>query len=92
MLKPASSAAERMAVSLPMRMGVRKVPALSYSTFGSGKGPAVDKMRNAAEKAKAAMPEVPIEGELQFDAAVSRVPDGSPRRSKPRFACSGDFL
>ena len=48
-----------------------KVAFLSYSTFGSGKGPAVDKMRNAAEKAKAAMPEVPIEGELQFDAAVA---------------------
>ena len=48
-----------------------KVAFLSYSTFGSGKGPAVDKMRNAAEKAKAAMPDVPIEGELQFDAAVS---------------------
>ena len=48
-----------------------KVAFLSYSTFGSGKGPAVDKMRNAAEKAKAVMPEVPIEGELQFDAAVS---------------------
>ncbi len=48
-----------------------KVAFLSYSTFGSGKGPAVDKMRNAAEKAKVAMPEVPIEGELQFDAAVS---------------------
>ena len=48
-----------------------KVAFLSYSTFGSGKGPDVDKMRNAAEKAKAAMPEVPIEGELQFDAAVA---------------------
>ena len=48
-----------------------KVAFLSYSTFGSGKGPDVDKMRNAAEKAKAAMPEVPIEVELQFDAAVS---------------------
>ncbi len=48
-----------------------KVAFLSYSTFGSGKGEDVDKMRNAAAKAKAAMPEVPIEGELQFDAAVS---------------------
>ncbi len=48
-----------------------KVAFLSYSTFGSGKGPDVDKMRNAAEKAKAVMPEVPVEGELQFDAAVS---------------------
>ena len=32
---------------------------------------AADIARDAAEKAKAAMPEVPIEGELQFDAAVS---------------------
>ena len=48
-----------------------KVAFLSYSTFGSGKGPAVDKMRNVAEKTKLAMPDVPIEGELQFDAAVS---------------------
>ena len=48
-----------------------KVAFLSYSTFGSGKGEDVDKMRNAANKAKLAMPNVPIEGELQFDAAVS---------------------
>ena len=53
-----------------------KVAFLSYSTLGSGKGEDVDKMRNAAEKAKLAMPNVPIEGELQFDAAVSpRVAD-----------------
>lgn len=44
---------------------------LSYSTFGSGKGEDVDKMRNAAEKAKAAYPDLPIEGEMQFDAAVA---------------------
>lgn len=44
---------------------------LSYSTFGSGKGDTVDKMRNATEKTRAKMPELPIEGELQFDAAVS---------------------
>ena len=48
-----------------------KVAFLSYSTLGSGKGEDVDKMRNAAEKAKLAMPNVPIDGELQFDAAVS---------------------
>ena len=48
-----------------------KVAFLSYSTLGSGKGEDVDKMRNAAAKAKLAMPNVPIEGELQFDAAVS---------------------
>jgi phosphate acetyltransferase len=44
---------------------------LSYSTWGSGKGEDVDKMRNAAEKAKAKYPTLPIEGEMQFDAAVS---------------------
>ncbi len=48
-----------------------KVAFLSYSTGGSGKGETVDKMRNAAEKAKAKYPELPIDGEMQFDAAVS---------------------
>ena len=48
-----------------------KVAFLSYSTHGSGSGEDVDKMRNACEKAKAAMPEIPVDGELQFDAAVS---------------------
>lgn len=48
-----------------------KVAFLSYSTLGSGKGEDVDKMRNAANKAKEKYPNLPIEGELQFDAAVS---------------------
>ncbi len=48
-----------------------KVAFLSYSTMGSGKGEDVDKMRNAFNKAKAAAPELAMEGELQFDAAVS---------------------
>ena len=48
-----------------------EVAFLSYSTLGSGKGEDVDKMRNAAAKAKAKYPSLPIEGELQFDAAVS---------------------
>ena len=48
-----------------------KVAFLSYSTHGSGKGEDVDKMRQACEKAKAAMPDLVIDGELQFDAAVS---------------------
>lgn len=48
-----------------------KVAFLSYSTLGSGKGDDVDKMRNATAKAKAKFPDLPIEGELQFDAAVS---------------------
>ena len=50
-----------------------KVAFLSYSTLGSGKGEDVDKMLNACEKAKAEMPNTPIGGEFQFDAAVSPV-------------------
>lgn len=48
-----------------------QVAFLSYSTLGSGKGEAVDKVRSAADKAKEKYPELPIEGEIQFDAAVS---------------------
>lgn len=48
-----------------------QVAFLSYSTLGSGKGEDVDKMKNAADKAKVKYPELPIEGELQFDAAVA---------------------
>lgn len=61
-----------------------KIAFLSYSTLGSGKGEDVDKMRNAAAKAKAAYPEFPIEGELQFDAAVS------PRVAKTK--CPGNAV
>ena len=48
-----------------------KIAFLSNSTFGSGKGEDVDKMRNACAKTKAAAPGLAVEGELQFDAAVS---------------------
>jgi phosphate acetyltransferase len=48
-----------------------KVAFLSYSTCGSGAGEDVDKMRNAAIKTKKRNPDLPIDGEIQFDAAVS---------------------
>ena len=48
-----------------------KVAFLSYSTKGSGKGEDVDKVRNACEKVKALNPDFPVDGEMQFDAAVS---------------------
>lgn len=48
-----------------------KVAFLSYSTLGSGSGEDVDKVRNATAKAKEKAPELDIDGELQFDAAVS---------------------
>ena len=48
-----------------------KVAFLSFSTHGSGKDADVDKMREATRLAKAKAPELAIDGELQFDAAVS---------------------
>ncbi len=48
-----------------------KVAFLSFSTKGSAKDDTVTLMQNACAKAKAAMPDVPVDGEMQFDAAVS---------------------
>ena len=48
-----------------------KVAFLSFSTNGSAKDPDVTKMHNAAQKAKEKYPDIPIAGEIQFDAAVS---------------------
>ena len=48
-----------------------KVAMLSYSTKGSGKGPNVDLVREATAIAKEKAPEFAIDGEMQFDAAVS---------------------
>ena len=48
-----------------------KVAMLSYSTKGSGSGETVDMMINATKKVKEKCPEMAIDGELQFDAAVS---------------------
>lgn len=62
-----------------------KVAFLSYSTFGSGKGEDVDKMRKAAELTREKAPDLAIaEGELQFDAAVS------PRVAKTK--CKGSAV
>ena len=48
-----------------------KVAFLSYSTKGSGKGPGPDLARNACAKCKEMLPNIPVDGEMQFDAAVS---------------------
>ena len=50
-----------------------KVAMLSYSTKGSGKGANVDLVRDATAIAKEMAPEFAIDGEMQFDAAVSPV-------------------
>ena len=48
-----------------------KVAMLSYSTKGSGAGENVDKVRHAYEKLMATDPDFAVDGELQFDAAIS---------------------
>ena len=48
-----------------------KVAMLSYSTKGSGKGASVDLVRNATAIVKEKAPELAVDGELQFVAAVS---------------------
>ena len=50
-----------------------RIAMLSYSTGNSGSGPAVDKVRAATELARAKAPELPIEGPIQFDAAVDEI-------------------
>ena len=50
-----------------------KVAMLSYSTKGSGKGPGPDLVRAATAIVKETHPEISVDGEMQFDAAVSPV-------------------
>ncbi len=50
-----------------------KVAMLSYSTLGSGSGESVDKVREATAMVRSNAPDLAVEGEIQFDAAVSPV-------------------
>ena len=50
-----------------------KVAMLSFSTNGSGKGGTVQLSRDATARAKEMAPDLAIDGEMQFDAAVSPV-------------------
>lgn len=47
-----------------------RVAMLSYSTGDSGKGEAVDKVRDAVKIAKALRPDLKLEGPIQYDAAI----------------------
>lgn len=47
-----------------------RVAMLSYSTVGSGKGPDVDKVREATAIARRMAPDLALDGELQADAAL----------------------
>ena len=69
-----------------------KVALLSYSTKGSGKGPDVDKMRNATEKLLATNPDFAVDGELQFDAAVSPAVGGLKCPDSPVAGYANTFI
>ena len=47
-----------------------RVAMLSYSTGTSGKGADVDKVAKAAEIVRKRMPKLPLEGPIQYDAAI----------------------
>ncbi|MBO7208667.1 MAG: phosphate acetyltransferase [Clostridia bacterium] len=47
-----------------------RVAMLSYSTYGSAKSELVEKMQEATKLAKEKRPDIMLDGELQFDAAV----------------------
>lgn len=47
-----------------------RIAMLSYSTMGSAKAEEVDKVREATNIAKQKAPELAIDGEMQFDAAI----------------------
>ncbi|WP_317129020.1 phosphate acetyltransferase [Mangrovivirga cuniculi] len=47
-----------------------RVAMLSYSSGSSGKGEEVEKVRKATENVKSKLPDLPIDGPIQYDAAV----------------------
>lgn len=49
-----------------------KIAMLSYSSGNSGKGEEVEKVRKATELVVAKKPNIPVEGPIQYDAAVDR--------------------
>lgn len=69
-----------------------KIAMLSYSTMGSGKGDSVDLMKNATAKAKAAAPDLAIDGELQFDAAFSPVVAKTKCKDSPVAGQANTFI
>ena len=69
-----------------------KLAMLSYSTLGSGKGEAVDKVRSAANKLKELGLDYPVDGELQFDAAISPVVAKTKAKDSPVAGQANTFI
>lgn len=60
-----------------------KVALISYSTGDSGKGPTVDKVKEAMAKIKDSHPELVVDGPLQFDAAFDPTVAAKKRPGSP---------
>ena len=69
-----------------------KVAVLSFSTKGSGKGGTVALSYDATERAKAMDPTLAIDGELQFDAAVSPVVAAQKCKGSPVAGQANTFI
>ncbi len=65
-----------------------KIAFLSFSTHGSASHPHVSKVQQATQIAKQKRPDLPIDGDLQVDAAL--VPDISKRKLKNASDIKGD--
>ncbi|MDR0378722.1 MAG: phosphotransacetylase [Candidatus Accumulibacter sp.] len=69
-----AAAGYRRATETPARVAM-----LSFSSHGSARHPAVDAVRRATELARARDPQLVIDGDLQFDAAI--VPEVAARKT-----------
>lgn len=69
-----------------------KVAVLSFSTKGSGKGGTVALSHDATERAKAMDSSLAIDGELQFDAAVSPVVAAQKCKGSPVAGQANTFI
>jgi phosphate acetyltransferase len=63
-----------------------RIAMLSYSTGESGSGADVDKVREATERVRALRPDLPVEGPIQYDAAIDA---GVARTKLPDSAVAG---
>ena len=81
------------AINIDKAFGIDpKVAVLSFSTKGSGKGGTVALSREATEYAKEMNPELAIDGELQFDAAVSPVVAATKCKGSPVAGQANTFI
>lgn len=69
-----------------------KTAFLSFSTKGSAKSDSVTKMQNATKKSQEQMPEEAIDGEMQFDAAVSPVVAAQKCKGSPVAGQANTFI